>query len=109
VGVDGEPGTEHVGGGNEGEEPKSPAGIAQILADFFAVEGDSRGAEHHKDNVGEACQPQQRNGDREGAVVIHRDRHDAGGHDQREIAGVKGPYRVADAGGFRRSRRLLST
>jgi hypothetical protein len=45
-----------------------------------------------------SSEPQQGNRGRVRVVLVHGDRHDAGGHHQREIPGVQRSQRLADAG-----------
>jgi hypothetical protein len=49
--------------------------------------------------VREAAEAEQPSGERVLVMVLHRDRHDAGGHHDREVTRIQGADRLADRPG----------
>jgi hypothetical protein len=101
VGVQSQPGAEHVGAGDEGEEAEAAGRVGEVGGELRSEGRQPARARDHEHGIGQTGQPEQQHRHRVLVVGVQPDRDDAGRHHQCEVAGVQRADAVPD-----RSERL---
>jgi hypothetical protein len=78
--------TEHIGAGNEREEPEPPARIGEVLDHRTPVGDQPPAGQRHQHNEPGAAHAYQPRGQDVEALKVHPDGQDPRGHHQREVA-----------------------